>query len=124
MKPPEENATVHQEEDTLPPRLIVYTLLATVGFAFALGLVSWRIQVAREGRLRASRNFPERYLGPIQERSNVHEELFTNRGGGQVLMHAQRQQLGQFAWVDPERRIVRVPIDVAMDLVASEGADQ
>jgi hypothetical protein len=122
MKTRKHNPLVRQEEDRLPPRRIVHAILATLGFALVLGFVSWRIQRSREDALRPAKNFPEQFLGPIQERSNVHEELFSSRGRGQVLMRAQRQELGRFAWVDPERRIVRVPIDVAMDLVVREGA--
>jgi hypothetical protein len=109
-----------QEHDTLPPRAILYAVLGAVGFSLVLAFVSFGIQRARERDLRPSGFFPERDLGPIMERSNVHEELYSQLGRGQVLTQQGRQSLARFDWADADRKIVRVPIDVAMDLVAEE----
>jgi len=109
-----------QEDDILPPRLILYTILGAVGVCLALSLVSFGIQRKRELVLRPSDQYPERALGPIVERSSVHEELFSELGRGQVQARAAAQSLARFGWVDRERGLVRVPIDVAMDLVVEE----
>jgi hypothetical protein len=122
MKEPEPKPNMRQEEDRLPPRLLLYVILAIIAFSLALGLISSLLQGYREHALRPSGNFSEKNLGPIHERAQVHEELFTNLGDGQMLLSAQRTKLGKFVWVDGEHKVVRVPIDVAMDIVVNEGA--
>ncbi|MDI3287980.1 hypothetical protein [Polyangium sp. 15x6] len=110
---------VRQEEDVLPPRLIMYAVLGSIAFALVLTGVSYGIQRYREAELRPSGVYPEEHLGPIQERSNVHEELFSNLGRGQIVHLTKRQSIERFEWVGEDRSKVRVPIDVAMDLVVS-----
>ncbi|TKD09501.1 hypothetical protein [Polyangium fumosum] len=116
---PKRHGFVKQEEDVLPPRLILYAVLGSIAFAFVLSGISYGIQRSREAALRPSGVYPEMKLGPIEERSNVHEELFSNLGQGQVLERKQRQSLQQFEWLGEDHRKVRVPVDVAMDLVVS-----
>ncbi|MDI1446925.1 hypothetical protein [Polyangium sp. 6x1] len=116
---PHRHGFVKQEEDVLPPRLIMYAILGSIAFAFVLSEVSYVIQRSREAVLRPSGIYPEEKLGPIEERSNVPEELFSNFGKGQILNDTKRQSLQQFEWVGEDRRRVRVPVDVAMDLVVS-----
>jgi hypothetical protein len=118
----ERHGSVKQEEDVLPPRLITYALAGSIAFALALTGVSYGIQRSREAGLRPSGVYPEAALGPIQERSNVHEELFSNLGRGQIVHLTKRQSLERFEWVGEDRTKVRVPIDVAMDLVAGGGS--
>lgn len=110
---------VRQEEDVLPPRLIMYALLGSIGFALVLTGVSYGIQRSREAVLRPSGVYPEMKLGPIKERSNVREELFSNLGQGQLVELTRRQSIERFEYVGEDRDKVRVPIDVAMDLVVS-----
>ena len=109
-----------QEADILPPRLILFAILGAVGLSVVLVVVAFGVQRASERELRPDGKWPERELGPVMERSNVHEELFSRRGRGQILVLRDKQLLSKFAWVDEQRGIVRVPIDVAMDLVAGE----
>ena len=124
MSPNERHGGVKQEDDVLPPRLILYVILAALAFSALLGGISYGIQRSREATLRPSGRFDERDLGPIMERSNVREELFSNRGVGQARVLAGRQWLALFRWADEERRTVHVPIDVAMEIVASEAGGE
>jgi len=121
MNQHESHPAVKTEEDVLPPRLLVYVLLAVLGFSAVLAGISYAIQRSREKALRPSGLFPEMDLGPIRVRSNVEETLFTGLGAGQVLMIQGRQRLERFDWIGDDKRRVKVPIDVAMDLVAAEG---
>ena len=57
---------------------------------------------------------------PGGEVSNVHTELFRRPLAGELLKERQRQALGRYGWVDQQRGVVRVPIDVAIELVAKE----
>jgi len=115
---PGRHGFVKQEDDVLPPRLITYAVLGSVAFALVLTGISYGIQRSREATLRPSGVYPEANLGPIKERSNVHEELFSNLGRGQIVHLTKRQELERFDWVGEDHTKVRVPIDVAMDLVA------
>ncbi|HVK63828.1 MAG TPA: hypothetical protein VM694_05125 [Polyangium sp.] len=116
---PKRHGSVKQEEDVLPPRLILYAVLGSITFSLVLSGISYGIQRSREATLRPSGVYPEMHLGPIEERSNVQEVLFSNLGQGQILELTQRQSLQPFEWMGEDRQKVRVPIDVAMDLVAS-----
>lgn len=40
----------------------------------------------------------------------------------QDLLAAQRQQLTGYAWADPDKTLVRIPIERAMDMIAQRGA--
>lgn len=57
---------------------------------------------------------------PAAEVSNVSSELFRRPAAGELLKQRQQKQLQRYGWVDRPRGVVRVPIDVAMDLVAKE----
>jgi hypothetical protein len=113
---------VQQEEDVLPPRLIVYVILGVIAFSLLLVGVAYGILRSRERALRPSGRFPEMSLGPIVERSNVYEGLFGNEGQGQFMVQTGRQSLERFDWVDREKRIVRVPIGTAIELYVNSGA--
>lgn len=58
---------------------------------------------------------------PEPEVHNIRSELFRVQGAGDRLKADQRQALQHYGWVDRQRGIVRIPIDVAMDL-ESQGA--
>jgi len=109
-----------QEEDTLPPRLILYAILGSLAFSLVLGVASWSLQKTREHDLRPSDDYPEARLGPIMERSNVHEELYSQLGRGQVFEKTGRQALHSFQWVDDQKKVIRVPIDMAIDLYVEQ----
>ncbi len=57
---------------------------------------------------------------PGGEVSNVHTELFRRPAAGELLKERQKKTLERYGWVDQQRGIIRVPIDVAMDVVAKE----
>ena len=116
------HTSVRQEEDVLPPRLILYVILGAVAFSLLLVGIAYGILLNRERVLRPSMQFPEQSLGPIVERSKVYEELFGNAGDGQMLFRSGRESLEKFEWVDQEKRIVRVPIGVAIELYVNSGA--
>lgn len=116
MNTPNSTPSVRQEEDILPPRLIVYVIFATVGFALLIVVIAtgiWRFDIHQ---LRPSGQFSEMWLGPIVERSNVYEELYGAAGPGQMQVQEARASLEKFVWVDRDKGIVRVPIDKAIQM--------
>lgn len=122
MRSTNTHSSVRQEEDVLPPRLILYVVLGVVAFSLLLVGIAYGILRNSERILRPSGRFPEQSLGPIVERSNVYEELYGNAGDGQMLVRSGRQTLDQFEWVDRDKRIVRVPIGTAIELYVRSGA--
>jgi hypothetical protein len=116
------HTSVRQEEDVLPPRLILYAVLGTVAFSLLLVGIAYGILKQSERALRPSGRFPERALGPIVERSNVYEELYGEAGDGQILLRSGKQSLERFDWADREQRVVRVPIGTAIQLYVNSGS--
>jgi len=109
-------SSVHQEADILPPRLLVYVILGVLVISLVLVAVAFGILRFSEQALRPDGQFSEMSLGPIIERSNVYEDLFGQAGEGQILTRVNRQTLDGYAWINKEKRIVRVPIEIAVDL--------
>lgn len=116
------HTSVQQEEDVLPPRLILYIIFGVIAFSLLLVGIAYGILRSCERALRPSGVFSELSLGPIVERSNVYEELFGNVGQGQVMVQSGRQSLERFQWADREKRIVRVPIGAAIEIYVNSGA--
>lgn len=116
MTNPKSASSVRQEEDVLPPRLLVYVIMGLIVFTLVLVAIAFGILRSCEKSLRPDGIFSEMSLGPIVERSNVYEDLFGQVGNGQVLIRAQRRALTHYGWLDQEKRFVQVPIDVAIDL--------
>jgi hypothetical protein len=98
---------VHSAEDRLPAPLIMKVLGVTVVLGVILALVAWQILGLRERQLRPSRKFPERNLPPPS--SATFEAMPPLPGNDDEILRT-------YGWVDRERGIARIPIDVAIDL--------
>lgn len=112
-------ADVLQEEDRIPAGPVFRALGVTV-LVSAL-LVAWTVQTVGSAyaRLRPTGRFPELSLGPRRAVARVRQDLFSE---GYTADRAARRELDTFGWADRERRIVRVPIGVAVDLAAGGGS--
>jgi hypothetical protein len=112
------NPDLFQEDD----RVSAWRVLLAIGVTLAISalMVTWAVSAnaAHEAALRPSGAFPERWLGPRHMVSGVREDLFGEQRGTSFLGE-QRALLKGYGVVDPERRIVHVPVDVAIDLVVS-----
>jgi hypothetical protein len=106
---------VLQEEDRIPAGPVLRAI-AVVVIVSAILLV-WTAQTvaASYADLRPSGRFPELALGPRRPVARVRQDLFSE---GYTEGRAARRALDTFGWADRERRLVRVPIDVAVDLAA------
>ncbi|HRI66296.1 MAG TPA: hypothetical protein PK156_18740 [Polyangium sp.] len=116
------NPSVRQEEDVLPPRLLLYVMVGMIAFSLAIAGVAYVILRSQERALRPSGEFSEMWLGPIIERSNVYEDLYGNAGPGQLQNRNDQAELEQVEWANREQRIVRVPIEMAIELYVSASA--
>ena len=110
-----------QEEDRIPWRKVFLAFGAMLAVIAALVVAAFSSLKAHEARLRPGGQFPEQELGPRRLMSEVHEDLFgASPGFGQVLNEQKRRALSSYGWVDRERRIIRIPVDQAMDVVVEE----
>lgn len=110
-----------QEAERIGPGMTLGVTGWVVSFGVLLCFVAALMLAARSRTLEpaASVSAAQR---PESEVSNVRSELFRGPAAGERLKAAQRARLTQFGWVDRDQKIVRIPIDVAMDLEA-EGAN-
>ena len=110
-----------QEEDAIAWRKILLGALGSAVIILVLVIAAFSIVARGEARRRPSGEFPEERLGPRGSVAEVQQDLFgTARGFGQRLDEQKRRALSTYGWVDRERRIVRIPVDQAMELLLVE----
>jgi hypothetical protein len=117
------NPSVEQEDDRISWPSILFILSIAVLIGLLLGVWAFYGLKDRERPLRPSADFPERELGPRRQVGLVLEDIFREREGGRgrVLNERKRREISTFAWVDKNQRIVAIPIEQAMALLAEEG---
>lgn len=118
------DGTARPAEDRLPRGLILRTIVATVMIGTSLCFATYVITRGRMLALRPSFTFPERSLGPPHEVANVRQELFRIANPRPTVKDRQRAELERFGWVDRQQRIIHMPIEEAMRLVAARGGRQ
>lgn len=114
-----------QEPDVLPWKVLVGVMVATI--VLSIGLGGWGCAVAR--RLGPSMEGPRPdAVDPLElMRSSLDHELFESEPVSAVRRRAaERRRLEAWGWVDRERGIVHMPIDVAISvhLRESESAQE
>jgi hypothetical protein len=117
----ERHPEIHEDEDVLPSRTILLTLVSTVALGSLLCAAAYGLLLLGEMGLRSQGEFPERDLPPPRERASVREEPFDLPHPRPGLFEEQREGLRRYRWIDRSAGMVAVPIDVAMDLVLAEG---
>jgi hypothetical protein len=111
---------VRQEEDVIPWGKVLLGFSVALALASAMGIAAWANLKSREAALRSSGIFPEEHLGPRRSVEEVQQDLFGEDGFGLALNRRKQRELSSFGWVDREKRLVRIPIDKAMDRVVEE----
>jgi hypothetical protein len=109
---------LHQEDDIVSAGRIALAMLAMVAISAVLVVASVAATNARMDRHRPSGAFPERWLGPRHPVAGVREDIFEEHGGAS-LGGLSRATLDRYGWVDRDRRVVRIPIERAIDLVVA-----
>lgn len=120
-----EHGTSHptQEPDVLPWRTLLGVMVATTVLSMALG--GWGCVLAR--RLGpAMGGAPPDAVWPLDLlRSSLDHELFDAAPVPRARARAaDRRRLDRWGWVDPERGVVHMPIDVAIRLHLQESAQE
>jgi hypothetical protein len=111
---------VRHEPETLPRSLILRISLGTVMVGASLCFATYLIMRARVHAVRPAYDFPEHALAPPHEVATVRQELFQIANPRADLYDQQRALLDGFGWVDQRRRLVHIPIEAAIDLVAHD----
>ncbi len=114
------NPEVTYSDDVVPTKLVIYVLIGLVVFSVALCLLAWGLLVLRESQLRPERYFPERNLGAPHEIANIRQEPFEGIAPKPVELERQRADVHAYGWVDAHKRLVRIPVERAWDLMAEE----
>ena len=110
---------VAQEEDRVPSRWFFAVFVGLVSIAVAL--IGWAVALvgSTEHALRPSGEFPERHMvpaGPLAAR------VYEGPAIGTIDADTKRRLLATYGWVDRDRRIVRIPVNDAIDALA-EGSE-
>ncbi|HET8936058.1 MAG TPA: hypothetical protein VFN67_21575 [Polyangiales bacterium] len=108
---------MNQEAERVRPVATLSITAWVVLFGVLLSVVAALLLFARNRTLTQAESATEP-TRPEPEVSHVRSELFRAPGAAERLNAQQRQKLAQFGWVDRERQLVHIPIDLAMDLEA------
>jgi hypothetical protein len=117
MMAEERNEEVGHAPEALPRTLVLGLLAATVVITVVLCLVAWLLLRLREAELRPTGHFPEKNLPAPHEVSKVLATPFALPEPVPSLVDRQRTLVGSYGWVDPKRRVVRIPVRRAMELM-------
>ena len=109
---------VHNVPDQLPRGAIRRGMLATVMITIALCFATYVYTHLWMLHYRPSGVFPEQNLAPPHDVAHVRQELFEVPHPRPTILDRDRALWNSFGWVDRDRRVVRVPVDVAIELVA------
>jgi hypothetical protein len=109
---------VRSEVDVLPRGLIARVMFVALMVAIALGFATYLIMHVRLRALRPSMKFPEQSLPAPREVANVRAEVFRMPHPIPTVRAQQAAALETFGWIDRDRRLARIPIEAAMDIVA------
>jgi len=111
---------VFQEPDQLPRGLLLRIALGTVTIGLSLCIIAYLLLRAREHGLRPSSAYPEAALPAPHRVGQVRQEVFTIADPKPTPLEEQARTLEQYGWVDRAQGIVRVPVEVGMDLMLGD----
>jgi hypothetical protein len=104
-------------DDIVPRALVLRVLAFTVVIGVSLCVIAYFILVANERALRPGRKFPERWLPAPHEVAHVRQEPFAPATPASTIADDERVLLRSYGWVDRQKRIVRIPVDRAAELL-------
>ena len=119
MASPAEAQPLTHEAERVSRMPVVWTTIWALLFAAVLSVVAVLLFHARSGMI-APAAAPPAPARPLREVSNVRSDLFRREGIGQELKQRQLHRIEQYEWLDRSRGLVRIPVDVAIDLEAAE----
>jgi hypothetical protein len=114
---------VHLQQEILPRGAIAGVLFAALAIGAALCFTAYLLQWWRVGALRSARP-GERLVPAPRDVSNRQEPLFRIANPRVSDAERDRRLLSGYGWLDRDRRIIHIPIERAMDLVAARARGQ
>jgi hypothetical protein len=118
MMPDEErHEEVGYAAEALPRGLVLRLLAATVIISVALCVIAYLLLRLRESALRPTRSFPEKNLPAPHEVSKVLAAPYEVPLPVPALKDRQRTLVDTYGWVDRQKRVVRIPVRRAMELM-------
>ena len=122
MIPSPERSDLLQEEDHVSRRDVILGMLAVLAVSAVMIIWAWATTEVGLAARRPAGELAEARLGPRRDVEGVREAIFRHGGVGEVREARPERALEVYRWLDPERRIVTLPIDQAMDRIAEESA--
>jgi predicted LPLAT superfamily acyltransferase len=113
----ERHEAVTYMDDIVPRALVLRVLGATIVISVVLCVIAYLLLVANERAYRADRKFPERDLPAPHEVANVRQELFAPATPASSIADDERVLLDSYGWVDRDKRIARIPVARAVELM-------
>ena len=121
MSTEREHAKLRQQDDHVSGWSVLLGGLVVLAISAVMVVWAWAATDSIEASLRPSGDFPEQRLGPRRSVQAINQALFSEEPGeGESLNDRKRSSLDGYRWLDPERRIVTLPIDQAMDRIVRE----
>jgi len=111
---------VFQQPDEVPRGLLLRIAVGTLAVGLSLCVIAYLLLRLREYTLRPSMQFPEAALPAPRRVGPVRQELFTIAAPRPTLLEEQTRELEGYGWVDRAHGVVRVPIEVGMELLLGE----
>ena len=103
------DAGFHQAPEGISPRAIWVVAAGVVVLGAALVAIAWLLVVP-----------PPATARPVAAPSSLEHGLIDEAGGGAAIRAAGERALEQYQWVDRKARVVRIPIDRAIDAVVAD----
>jgi predicted LPLAT superfamily acyltransferase len=113
----ERHEAVTYMDDIVPRALVLRVLGATIVISVVLCVIAYLLLVANERAYRADRKFPERDSPAPHEVANVRQELFAPATPASSIADDERVLLDSYGWVDRDKRIARIPVARAVELM-------
>jgi len=113
----ERHPEVTYMDDIVPRVLVLRVLMWTIIISFVLCTIAYLLLVAHERAYRPGRKFPERNLPAPHMVANVRQSPFDPPTPGSTIDDDERVLLHSYGWVDKDKRLVRIPIDRAVELI-------
>jgi hypothetical protein len=112
---------IFQEPDRVPRGLLLRVAGGTVAVGLSLCVIAYLLLRAREATLRPALLSATRLPAPHRV-AGVRQEVFTITAPEPTPLEEQSRELERYGWVDRTRGLVRVPIEVGMELLLREGS--
>lgn len=115
------NDQVTYAPDRPSSRVVLRALGAMVAISVSLCVLAYLLLVLRESELRPGRRFPEKSSGAPRAVADIRTTPFELPAPVPGITERQQARLDSYGWVDPKRRMARIPIERAIEALVRQG---